>query len=235
MTILVCDDNPLHGKEIARQALQALPTGVYAAITTCVSGAQALESIQKDVEAQWIVLLDIIFPANEDGIQIAQEINRIAPHALIIFITGDITKCTKAGRAEYIYFLTKPIDEQDLQYALDKAVKKFSTGRLFFEQKGAGFTIRASDILYVERVGRRSYIHTRKKVYDVAEKLNAIFEQTDHYSFVFSHKSYLVNLEHVTAITPRDFVMVNQELVPISHPRYPEIKQRYMEYIRRKL
>ena len=235
MHILVCDDNPLHAREIARQASEALPTGVNAEISFCTTGAQALELLGRQKDGLWIVLLDILFPDGEDGIQIAQEINQAAPRAQIIFITGDMTQCTKAGRAEYIYFLVKPIDAQELGYAMEKAVRKLADAYLPLEWKGGKLQIPVSHILYLERMGRRTFVHTQDQVYDVGEKLDAIHERIDPYLFVTPHKSFLVNFQHVLAITPREFIVDNRERVPISHLRYSEVKQKYLEYVRRKL
>ena len=47
MHVLVCDDNPLHAGEIARQAAEVLPSGVNAEISFCTTGAQVLERLGK--------------------------------------------------------------------------------------------------------------------------------------------------------------------------------------------
>lgn len=235
MHVLVCDDNPLHAGEIARQAAEVLPSGANAEISFCTTGAQVLERLGKQKDGPWIILLDILFPDGEDGIRIAQEINQAAPRAQIIFITGEMAQCTKAGRAEHIYFLVKPIDTQELRYAMEKAARKLADTYLPLEGRRGKLQVPVSNILYLERIGRRTFVHTSDQVYDVAEKLDVIHERIDPYLFVTPHKSFLVNFSHVTAITPREFIMDNQERVPISHLRHSEVKQKYLEYVRRKL
>ena len=118
---------------------------------------------------------------------------------------------------------------------MEKAARKLADTYLSLEGKGSKLQVPVSNILYLERVGRRTFVHTTDQVYDVAEKLDAVHSRVDPYLFVTPHKSFLVNFQHVSAITPREFRMDNQERVPISHLRYSEVKQKYLEYVRRKL
>ena len=126
MHVLVCDDNPLHAGEIARQAAEVLPSGVNAEISFCTTGAQVLERLGKQKDGPWIILLDILFPD---------------------FITGDMAQCTKAGRAEHIYFLVKPIDAQELRYAMEKAARKLADTYLPLEGRGGKLQVPVSNIL----------------------------------------------------------------------------------------
>lgn len=231
--VLICDDNPLHAaqtRDLAGQILQQ--KGAEAQFVLAYHQQECLELIARQPEAAWIVFMDIIFPDRENGIQLAQKLQAIAPAAQLIFLTVEISFCTKVGQANPIFFLTKPIDHEDLALALQKAMDNLERAFLpFFTREGAHM-VPTADILYIERNLRVSVVHTRTGTLTVPERLEQILERLASPYFLSPHKSFVVNLRQVTAINARCFTLTNGEEIPISHAKSAQIKQRYIEYIR---
>jgi len=44
------------------------------------------------------------------------------------------------------------------------------------------------------------------------------------------HKSYIVNMQYVTSITGKDFVLDEDVCVPVSRKMYPQVKDAYLDY-----
>ena len=63
--------------------------------------------------------------------------------------------------------------------------------------------LRLSDIVYVESYKRYLLIHTKKDEYKQYGKISDMEKMLCEKGFLRSHKSYLVNLEHVIKIKNR--------------------------------
>lgn len=48
--------------------------------------------------------------------------------------------------------------------------------------------------------------------------------------FIQPHKSFVVNMDYVAEVTPREFVMTDGAVVPISRNN-EDVKKRYLEYL----
>jgi hypothetical protein len=56
-------------------------------------------------------------------------------------------------------------------------------------------------ILFIERVGRKTFIHTHEQKYETNESLNGIFQSLDS-RFCFSQRSYIINMDNLEMIMP---------------------------------
>lgn len=232
LRILICDDNAIHAEEIQFLIQKLLPKDFTVSFLKANSKEECIRAIEKELNQSWIIFMDIVLEGGINGIQIAKEIQSILPTAQLIFVTGEIAWCTKVGQADPIYFLTKPIDEQDLKFALKKALRNLKQNRLFFSIKGKNFSIQISDILYAERNLRQTKIYTKNgEILQVTNKIEEILESLDPIEFISPHKSYLVNLQYVTSITSQSMMICDEIYIPISHAKSPEIKQKYLNYV----
>lgn len=120
-TILLVDDE-LDIREVLSLSLSDMGYHVYAAET----GDQALH-IFKEVQPP-IVLTDIKMPGM-DGIELLQKIKRENPETEVIMITGhgDMDLAIRSLKHEATDFITKPINVDVLEIALQRAREKILT------------------------------------------------------------------------------------------------------------
>ena len=91
--------------------------------------------------------------------------------------------------------------------------------------------IHYKDILYVESSDKRVLFHTvNQGIIPLYEKLSEIQEQLKDARFLRCHQSYLVNMEHIVKATATDFVLMNNELVPIRKRERKQLLDTYKEY-----
>lgn len=97
-------------------------------VVTALSGKEGLEVFQK--EEPEIVLTDIKMPGM-DGIEVLQGIKELRPDAEVIIITGhgDIDNAIEALKFGASDFINKPIRDEVLSVALDRAIEKRSMKR----------------------------------------------------------------------------------------------------------
>lgn len=85
-----------------------------------------------------------------------------------------------------------------------------------------------SDIVFVESYKMYLLIHTKKEEYKQYGKISDMEEMLYQKGFLRIHKSYLVNLDHVTKIKNRILFLDSGNELPCSKERYSEIVHQYV-------
>ena len=85
-------------------------------------------------------------------------------------------------------------------------------------------------VLYFERKGRETGIHTCWGVYAVWDKLQTLMERLPILDFVRCHNSYIVNLLSVREMRDNDFIMTEGSSVPISRRYAKTVKEAFVRW-----
>lgn len=229
--VLVVEDSALIAEDIAMK----LKRHRFDVVEICDRGEDALEFLKKN-DAD-LVLLDIKLAGALDGISTGYMIQK--NYSLPIIYLSDLSDNETLGRAKQTRpanYLTKPFNEADLVRALDLAFSNFNTqpltaagteepGHFFVKNDNTFIRISLSDVLYLH--ADRSYcnIVTKEKTYVQAVSMNHVFEQINHKDFIRIHRSYVVNLNNVTAIEG-NMVRVGKDLLEMSKGSREELMNR---------
>jgi len=91
-------------------------------------GSEALELFRKEEPA--IVLTDIKMPGM-DGVELLRRVKRERPDTEVIMLTGhgDMELVVKSLKYEATYFITRPVDDDILEAALERAEKQIDSRR----------------------------------------------------------------------------------------------------------
>ena len=183
------------------------------------NGKEGLELI--NLKEPELVFLDIQMP-DMDGFGLIQLLPKERIPA-IIFTTAFDQYAIKAFEIEAVDYLLKPFDEDRLQAALNRVLKRMELSkmsqfqaqilqlvethqqqmnqeeRLYFELKQAGKITRVSveDICYIKSEGNYVALHTHKKKYLYRLTMNAISEELRPDLFLRIHRSYLLNTKYI--------------------------------------
>ncbi|MGA9226147.1 MAG: LytTR family DNA-binding domain-containing protein, partial [Mesobacillus sp.] len=113
---------------------------------------------------------------------------------------------------EAMDYLLKPFDDDQLRETVQRIEKRFLThkdkepgkltGKLAVEGDGEIFYLEPKEILYISREEKFSKIITKTNEYETKTPLKDLESRLLPYSFFRIHKSYLVNLDYVTRLTP---------------------------------
>ncbi len=117
-TILIVDDEK-NTREGLKQFLSGLDYDVFLAS----DGKEALPLIKK--ERPDVVLSDLKMPGI-DGMSLLREIKRVKPDTAVIMLTayGTVESAVQAMKAGAYYYLTKPINFEELELILKKALNQ---------------------------------------------------------------------------------------------------------------
>jgi two-component system LytT family response regulator len=247
MKAIIVDDSP-QARKLLRLMVQELAPEI-SIIAECGTANEALPQIL-NIKPE-ILFLDIEMPG-KTGLELAYEINQKNIDCAIIFTTAYNQYAINAFRLAALDYLLKPIQEDHLLEAINKAKERNSLEetRLKLEafsknnkneqaevlcvpvQSGFEY-IPLKEILYLEADG--SYVHiicSNEKPKLVAKNLK-YFENVlvDCPNFVRTHRSFLVNMTEVVAYTKANgggLVLNSTKVIPISRER-KTIVLKYLE------
>ncbi len=189
------------------------------------------------------LFLDIKMPG-EDGFALLRSIAHM--EIPVVFTTAYNEYALQAFKQNAIDYLEKPIDGEELQRAVKKLCKVSGFPKLGLQQvsdlealmndPGSPLSTRVAvpsrdglallkdeDILFLEASDSYTTVHTRDGKRTISSKHIRTFETNlDPKKFFRVHKSYIINLEHLTGFSRGEgnkAVLINGALVPVSRRR----------------
>ena len=125
MQIIVCEDELLYQKSIDSKIEQWKQASKYANIKKAFfsSSEDFLEQWKKGLNAD-IILLDILFSHEMDGMALAKRIRETDQSVLIVFITNSEAYVKEGYAVNAFRYLNKPVCYDDIARCLDVAYKQ---------------------------------------------------------------------------------------------------------------
>lgn len=231
LKVAVCDDNEIFLKEVKAvlSELNQIDETYYYA-----SPQDLLNDIVGEQISPNLLLMDIQFGETKNGLNYAEELLHIAPELGVICVTGYNDRYAQhvlLHNINLIGYLTKPLDKELLVSYLNKALEKYrSPAFLQFTSHGKSYSISADSIFYIESRNHTLHLHTEKTCYEFYDKLSRL-EPNLPTLFAQCHKSFLVNMSHVSGIEPSDLTLSNGEKIPISKNYQSKIQKAFFHYI----
>ncbi|HLR14344.1 MAG TPA: LytTR family DNA-binding domain-containing protein [Bacillota bacterium] len=234
LRVLLVDDNEEALMTLKRQ-LQSYP--YIRIVEEFHNGNDAIHFLIENNHID-LILLDIEMNGI-NGLDVAHHINSMYPDVLVIFTTGHSGFALDGYEADPVDFLTKPIDDNRLEQALQKAqqikypkIKRQTNERIGLKVAKGIQIIEVRDILYIEKKGRSIFLHTihgdKIKSSDTMQNLEAIFIPFEFYR---PHQSFIVPIEQIRGIFPDTYsrsytidLANSSTKIPLSRSKYAEFK-----------
>ena len=213
MRVLVVDD-----EELARTRIKGLLEDVPDAdvVGEAENGLQAVEmigSLSPDV-----VILDIQMPGM-NGLEVVDALPSVP---LIVFATAFDEYAIKAFEVNSVDYLLKPITKERFSEAMERArcllanapelddqlsrlaglVRKREIGRLPVMKGKRIVLVDLADIVWIGVQDELVFVHTKSEQFMVNMTMTELEERLDAAVFFRSHRSSIVNLNHVREIVP---------------------------------
>lgn len=231
--ILICDNNPIFAQYLEKEVEKLLPSPHR--ISVCHSAEELRTAV--DVDLPDIALLDIhLGDTPENGIALAKELFPHSSGTSVIFITGYIEYVSDVYEADHIYFLQKPINTVYLERALQKAMEEEPDKSPIFSVQIHGTTqlIDLREVLCVESFYRKLRFRLWNETIECYGSLSALPDFVRE-QMIHCHKSFLVNPDYIRTMNHQEFLLKNGSTVPISRARFPDSRQRFLDYCARQL
>jgi DNA-binding LytR/AlgR family response regulator len=233
MHIAVCDDNI---DELSRISalLEDYSRERDGSITyeAFHSATELLETLS--VRRFDLLLLDILMPG-VTGIEAAKEIRQTDHDIPIIFLTSSREFAVESYRVSAEDYIMKPARKDEIYPSLDKQLIKYTKEEAYLTLKTGNGILKLpfSQIVYVEVINRRlQFILTNGEVREAYGYL------TDYEGDLLSapnfykpHRSYVVNLLHVTELDKKGLVTIVGKTVPVARDALAKVKAAYMKHL----
>ena len=227
---IAIDDEPLALRQI-KSYIERLPQLQLCAL--CSSAHQAQEVLSS--ESIDLIFADINMP-DMSGIDF---VRGLQSPPMVIFTTAYSEYAIEGFRLDAVDYLLKPFSFADFERAVKKAISLFDLKQLRDSQQVTAETtpaaetesgeyisikadykvslVRYSDIIYIESVGEYVRLHlTNASPITTLFRLKNMETALPSDRFMRVHRSYIVNLEHITGYARGRVYLDNEEYVPIS-------------------
>lgn len=237
--IALCDDMIVHTKHILMllDDYKNKRPGVDLCTESFDSGNKLIESINVGKRFD-VFILDIVMP-DLDGIMIARQIRRLNINSPLIFLTQSESYALDAFSVWASQYLIKPVSPGKLYPVLDKLLTPKDRDKdklLTVSSRGRTFTLAYSNIIVIEYVGRCLHFHlitgevVESKTIRTSFKV-AVSEVLTDDRFLNIHQSFVINLDHVSELRSRSFLMINGMDITIPRLKYSAVKKAYLDYL----
>ncbi len=219
---LIVDDEPLAIEVVENHIGQFENLEITATCRNAIKAFEILEETQID-----LMFLDIQMP-KLTGIDFLKSLKN-PPQ--VIFTTAYIDFALEGFELDVLDYLVKPISFQRFLKAIDKyfliqnkavestrfneSTKSPEKDFIFVKSDRKNHKIQFSEILYVESIKDYIKIYTINKRVIVKNTLKAFASALPIKNFIRIHRSYLINLDFVTAYTANDIEIGTTE-IPIG-------------------
>lgn len=236
LRIAICDDDKADRERIQGYVSEYLKLKNIQAEVKVFDHPDTMLQECESFRAQ-VYLLDIVMPM-VTGIQAARELRWNQPDAQIIFATSESSYALESFDVNPINYILKPVDKDKLFTTLDLALSRVQTEdrkSITVKVKGGLCTLRFDDIMYIDyRNHVVTYHMANGEAFSTPTLRIGFSEYMDEnhsgQDFVRCHESISVNLGAIDKLTKTDITLRNDETVPVSKSRYPEVVDRYMDF-----
>ena len=225
--VAICEDERYILEELRRKVEKYINRkSLDASIKTFMSGEELLKAKKKFD----IILLDLMLPGI-DGLEVARQ---ISCRSRIIFVTSCREYAVEAFDANAVHYLVKPVTEERLFSALDRAVnqtEQMDNQALTLIKSGKTQVIFIRDILYCEVFNHQVRIHTVHGTYDYFGTLDMLETKLDE-RFFRCHRSFVVNMSCVAGQEKGVAILTNGERIFISRRKQTDFIQRLLNFLK---
>lgn len=200
-----------------------------------------------------LLILDIEMPYN-DGMNVASFVKKKYPKIEIIFCTGHAYFAADCYDFEPVDFITKPINTQRIQRAIERAEKRLrntiseittdskdetsKSKKIGINVEGGYQILDVDNILYIEKRARKIYINTKGKNSLVSKyNLTQLEEILAPHDFFRCHQSFIVPIKKIRYVKNNQFgktysiiLRESYDEIPLSRSKHAEIKEKLEQY-----
>ena len=181
-----------------------------------------------------ILLLDIYMKCL-NGIDLARQIYLADENCHIIFFTSSEEHYPESYEVHAKGYVTKPLKESSFSFcnAMDYIMKQLSlqfSGLTVFLNATEAFCA-FKEILYFEMNNGKLYLHLLEKSLEVSGKYKEYSQELfKDNRFLECYRNLIVNMDYIQNFDGNNFLLKNNEKLPISRRKKQMVLNQYMKY-----
>lgn len=178
-----------------------------------------------------LLLLDILMPEGENGMDLAHQIRKVNQDVAIMFITKTADFAINGYEVNAIDYVLKPLSYAEFSLKLKRAIRYIVSHIarfLVLNTKEGAVRINEKQIYYLEVIKHYITVYTSQGEYVVRGSLKEMSEGLSN-TFAKPSQSYYVNMRHVEKVTKND-VIVHGVTIPISRTHKVQFLLDFTQY-----
>ena len=238
MKIAIVEDEKAHAQLLQSYIAEWTKDNYIHARISIFSSAEKFLFFWEDNLCLGALFLDIQMPGM-DGVELAKKIREQNRDIAIVFTTGMTDYLQEGYEVAALHYLVKPLEKAKVWDCMERICGRQESGKshIFMleaevEETGEKCSVRFTeqDIHYLEAAGHYTRVCTDKAVFRVKRAIRQWEQELDEEAFVFSHRSYLVNLLYVSQINRKDLVLDDGERIPLSRRNIKAFHDAFIQF-----
>lgn len=229
MKIAICDDEQIYIDDIIKHL------DVFSSKHHIDFEKFVFQSAEKMLELNTkfdIAILDVEMEGM-NGIELGDSLRKLNPHIILIYVTAHRKYLDDALNLNAVRFFEKPIDAERFYKGLSDSLKRIDFETVDFYLKDGKNIVRINkqDIIYIEIEKRKTRVITIDNAYSSNHTIDDWMNVLSSNIFTSPHKSYVINLNFVTAYE-RNFVVLDKRIqIPIARSRQIEFREMFFRFM----
>lgn len=217
MRVAICDDEKSEQQLLCKYVEEWAADKGQRAELHCFDSAESFLFSWEDEKDYKLLILDIEM-GSMNGMELAGRIRETDGDIPILFVTGYGEYMQSGYDVAALHYLMKPVNREKFFNVLDRLpVEDGGAEKILFQTEEGNVSLPPREIWYVEAEGHRCELHTQNAVMLLKESIGSVEERLAVYDTVIKcHRSYLVNLQHVSVVLKEEMVLDNGEKIPVS-------------------
>jgi DNA-binding LytR/AlgR family response regulator len=232
MDIAICDDDARDAEQIQSLLIEHFDKNGYTGEIRIFDSGEALLGAFSATPFD-AVFLDV-YMGNLNGVQTAGKLRKLDPYFALVFITASSDHVMEALACRPNCYVIKPIKREKIDNAFFSCQSLFLKNARYIEVVSDRMKIKIpyAKIRYVETYGRETIFHTANgDIKTTASIALTELERELGKVFLRCHQSYLINMNHVEAVLPGEFKLLNGSLIPMRQRGRDELRDAHARFV----
>lgn len=230
MRIAVCDDEKIEIEKLRGLIFDMLDN--YQ-VDTYQSGKALVDAMRQGAEYD-LAFLDI-YMNDENGLDVAREVQAIASETPIVFTTTSTEHAVEAFSIRALHYLVKPVQAEDITEVFSRLGKQREARHTLTLRIERSVTVLYQDeIIRVEGQSHRTVITCQNTAFSIWKAYGEISAMLDD-SFLHIKKGVSVNMRFIDKMTAQKCVMKDGSSFLLRRDTAKENRERYYAFLEKEL
>lgn len=228
MKIVICDDDNMYAQEVKLHIEELLDEKKVEAEIEVFNDSGDLHDSPGFYE---VAFLDVEMTPYT-GIETARALRDVNPYIVIFIITSHDKYLDDAMDMNVFRYIRKPLDIERLVRGMDKAISTINNQQIpvLLKNNEGTVNIASDDIVYIEISGRTTTVVTVRETYISENKIGYWEEKLTASYFYRVHKSFIINMKHITNYTRDTVTLLKEYDIPIAYRKQAEFRKFFFNY-----
>ena len=228
MKIVICDDDNMYAQEVKLHIEELLDEKKVEAEIEVFNDSGDLHDSPGFYE---VAFLDVEMTPYT-GIETARALRDVNPYIVIFIITSHDKYLDDAMDMNVFRYIRKPLDIERLVRGMDKAISTINNQQIpvLLKNDEGTVNVASDDIVYIEISGRTTTVATVQEIYISENKLDYWEDKLTASYFYRVHKSFIINMKHITNYTRDTVTLLKKYDIPIAYRKQAEFRKFFFNY-----